>query len=157
MKKSMLFRRSVIIAAILFCISVFVYCDFANAERADRQKATFLHLEILTPHDNEELKSFYNRTNLALTRAWFVRMPEAAQLGEPGIVLVRFRLDRGGVLPNVPPSVEKRTVRKPLVDAALDAARAMSKTTRFPEGFSGPTLEFRATFFYNQPVASAKP
>ena len=119
-----------------------------------KSKVMALYVEIVTPHQEEELEEFMTQFRQSLWRSWLARMPESAMLGDSGKVIIRFQIDKDRSQPAAAPSVEQGAGKKmkSLTNAALGAIREATKPPRFPDKFVGPSIEFRATFFYNQPA-----
>lgn len=124
----------------------------------EMKKAMALHLEIVTPHEDAELKDFTARFTRVLWRNWFSVMPEDAMLGAAGTVVIRFQIEKDRSQSMEPPLVEQSPGEKlnSLTKAALSAVRDSTKSTHFPDTFARSSIELRATFSYNQPADSVK-
>jgi hypothetical protein len=123
-----------------------------------RNNVIALHLEVVTPHENAELSDFKDRFSKVLWRNWIAVMPEDAQLGAAGVVVVRFQIGRDRSQSVEPPVVEQSPGEKlrPLTKSALSAIRDSTKSTHLPDGFTHSSIELRATFYYNQPAETVK-
>jgi hypothetical protein len=117
-----------------------------------------LHLEIVTTHEDAELRDFKDRFSKVLWRNWFAVMPEDAQLGAAGVVIVRFQIQRDRSQSAEPPVVEQSPGEKlkSLTKSALSAIRDSTKSMHLPDGFTHSNIELRATFYYNQPAETVK-
>src|SRR5205823_78687 len=119
-----------------------------------RKPGMYVHLEMVTQHDESQLKDFIGNLTKSLWRNWFISMPEAAQLGEPGKVVVAFQILNGASSPE--PTVEISSGKRPLDGAATHAVRDATKKLKFPQNFAGSRIDFRAEFLYNLPKDSLK-
>lgn len=134
----------------------------ANSQRKaaanEKNKVMALNLEVVTPHEEAELKEFVAQLTKSLWRNWLALMPESAMLGDSAIVVIRFQIGKDRSQPVAPPIVEQGAgdKMKSLTNAALAAIREAKKSSRFPNTFPGPSVELRATFLYNQPADSVK-
>jgi TonB family protein len=158
----MQFMRTVafLIGVLVLCLSGAAYCEsgFQTRRKDPDPKGLVMavHLEITEPKNNDGLKDFAASFRNSLWRKWLERMPESAQLGDSGIVIVRFQVEREEPVSKM--SVEQSPGKKmeSFERAALEAIRDATKRIQLPQTFAGSTIGFRAKFFYNQPAETVK-
>lgn len=124
----------------------------------ERNNVTALHLEVVAPHEDAEVKDFTTAFTKALYRNWLAAMPENALLGAAGVVVIRFQVNKDRSPSTESPVVEQDPGKKldSLTKAALRAVRDSAKSNHLPAGFTYSSVELRATFSYNQPAESPK-
>jgi len=106
-------------------------------------------LQILTPTNGVDFTQFEKHLLAAVKAKWFAKMPESAMMGEKGMVVVRFGIQKDGTLTSQPPIVENPSKIKELDTAAIDAVRSAAPFDHLPDAFDGPSIELRLGFFYN--------
>jgi TonB family protein len=111
-------------------------------------------LEMLTPTEGVDFQSYLQRVYVTVKRNWFAVMPESAELGEKGIVVLTFRIMRDGSVPSVDPEIQRNSGKEPLDRAALSSVRASNPFEQLPAQFKGPYIELRYTYLYNIPIES---
>jgi TonB family protein len=111
-------------------------------------------LEMLTPTEGVDFQSYLERVYVTVKRNWFAVMPESAELGEKGIVVLTFRIMRDGSVPSVDPEIQRNSGKEPLDRAALSSVRASNPFEQLPAQFKGPYIELRYTYLYNIPLES---
>jgi TonB family protein len=111
-------------------------------------------LEMLTPTEGVDFQSYLERVYVTVKRNWFAVMPESAELGERGIVVLTFRIMRDGSVPSVDPEIQRNSGKEPLDRAALSSVRASNPFEQLPAQFKGPYIELRYTYLYNIPLES---
>ena len=111
-------------------------------------------LEMLTPTEGVDFQSYLERVYVTVKRNWFAVMPESAELGERGIVVLTFRIMRDGSVPSVDPEIQRNSGKEPLDRAALSSVRASNPFEQLPAQFKGPYIELRYTYLYNVPLES---
>ena|SRR5689334_20387273 len=87
----------------------------------------------------------------AIHKRWFKHMPAEARSGEVGLVLLQFRVDSDGTVPE--DSLVFRMVfsNNSLMEKALSAVRDASPFPPIPQDFQEPSLTQRIVFLYNLP------
>jgi len=108
-------------------------------------------VSILTPTEGVDFDPYLRRVLAAVKRNWFAVMPESAWMGDRGIVVLTFKIDRDGVVPQPDPVLERTSGKNPLDNAAMSAIRASSPFEPLPSEFKGPSIQLRFIFFYNIP------
>jgi outer membrane biosynthesis protein TonB len=111
-------------------------------------------LEMLTPTEGLDWSTYLQRVYLAVKGNWFAIMPESAELGERGIVVLTFKIMRDGSVPGAEPVINRNSGKEPLDRAAYSSVRASNPFEPLPSQFSGPYIELRYTYLYNIPPES---
>lgn len=106
-------------------------------------------LEMLTPDQGVDFNSYLQRVYLAVKGNWFAIMPESAELGERGIVVLTFKIMRDGSVPGAEPVINRNSGKEPLDRAAYSSVRASNPFEPLPSQFNGPYIELRYTYLYN--------
>jgi outer membrane biosynthesis protein TonB len=109
-------------------------------------------VSILTPTEGVDFNSYINRLLATVKRNWYAVMPESAMMGDKGVVVITFKINRDGVVPQPDPNLERTSGKEPLDVAALSSIRTSSPFEPLPPQFKGPFIELRFIFFYNLPV-----
>ena len=111
-------------------------------------------LEMLTPDQGVDFRSYLQRVYLAVKGNWFAIMPQSAELGERGIVVLTFKIMRDGSVPGAEPVINRNSGKEPLDRAAYSSVRASNPFEPLPAQFTGPYIELRYTYLYNIPPES---
>jgi TonB family protein len=111
-------------------------------------------VEILTPTEGVDFSTYIARVLASVKRNWYSVMPESAQLGDKGKVVLQFRILRNGVVPDQEPVMMGSSGKEPLDRAAASSIRASTPFEPLPSAFSGPYIELRFIFLYNIPLNS---
>jgi hypothetical protein len=109
-------------------------------------------VSILTPTEGVDFNSYINRLLATVKRNWYAVMPESAIMGDKGIVVITFHINRDGTVPMPDPNLERTSGKEPLDVAALSSIRTSSPFEPLPPQFKGPFIELRFIFFYNLPI-----
>ncbi|HET7150228.1 MAG TPA: TonB C-terminal domain-containing protein [Candidatus Acidoferrum sp.] len=109
-------------------------------------------LEMLTPDQGVDFRSYLERVYYTVKRNWFAVMPPSVELGDRGIVVLTFRIMRDGSVPSVEPIIRQNSGKEPLDRAAVSSVRASTPFEQLPAQFSGPYIELRYTYLYNIPL-----
>lgn len=107
---------------------------------------------ILTPTEGVDFDSYINRLLAVVKRSWYTVMPESAMMGDKGIVVITFHINRDGSVPMGDPALVRTSGKEPLDTAAMSAIRTSSPFEPLPPQFSGPYIELRFIFLYNLPL-----
>jgi len=113
-------------------------------------------VEILTPTGDVDFRDYMAHLCGDVKRNWFMVMPESAQLGDKGRVIVRFQIQKDGTLRVKEPMVEASSNKGLLDKAAVNAIRLSAPFQHLPEALRCPYIELRFTFLYNLPLKSAR-
>jgi TonB family protein len=106
-------------------------------------------LEMLTPDQGVDFRNYLQRVYLAVKGNWFAIMPESAELGERGVVVLTFKIMRDGSVPGAEPVINRNSGKEPLDRAAYSSVRASNPFEPLPSEFTGPYIELRYTYLYN--------
>jgi len=83
-----------------------------------------------------------------IRREWYARMPDIARLGVPGVVRIRFFIERNGEVTGL--QITSESGKPPMDLAARDAIAASSAFDPLPSDLTGIEREgVTITFFYN--------
>lgn len=143
-------RRLFILPALLILL-VAGACIRTLGRADDRVPRTVCMAEILTPTEGVDFSSFVQAAWRRVSLKWFSYMPEAAQLGRQGRVVARFKIKRDGSLQTGSPALEETSGRKDLDGAALSGIKSAAPFKKFPQEFTGQSIELRFIFLYNLP------
>jgi len=106
-------------------------------------------LQMLTPDQGVDFSGYLQRVHDTIERNWFAVMPASVQLGDKGIVMLKFRIMRDGSVPVDDPNIEQNSGKEPLDRAAYSSIRASNPFERLPGQFTGPYIELRCIYYYN--------
>jgi len=109
-------------------------------------------IEMLTPDQGVDFRSYLERVYVTVKRNWFAVMPASVELGERGIVVLTFKIMRDGNVPSAEPTIQRNSGKEPLDRAAFSSVRSSSPFEPLPAQFSGPYIELRYTYLYNIPL-----
>jgi TonB family protein len=110
-------------------------------------------LQMLTPTEGVDFSGYLARVLDSVKRNWYAIMPESAEMGDRGRVVLDFKILRDGNVPGEDPEMMSSSQKEPLDRAASGAIRASSPFEPLPSAFSGPYIELRFTFLYNIPLS----
>src|SRR5215831_15024366 len=111
--------------------------------------------QILTPTEGVDFSDYMARVLASVRRNWYAVMPESAQLGDRGRVVLEFSIRRDGSVPNDDPQRLMGSGKEPLDRAAVSAIRSSNPFDHLPPAFSGPEIRLRFIFLYNLPLEAA--
>jgi TonB family protein len=109
-------------------------------------------LEMLTPTEGVDFTNYLARVLASVKRNWYSVMPESAQLGERGKVVLQFQIMKNGAVPEPQPAMIGSSGKDPLDRAAISSIRTSNPFEPLPPAFSSPYIEIRITFLYNIPL-----
>jgi TonB family protein len=109
-------------------------------------------VSILTPTNGVDFSSYLQRLVAIVRRNWYAVMPESALMGDKGIVMITFHINRDGSMPGLDPVLERTSGKEPLDAAAISAIRTSNPFEPLPQEFKGPDIQLRFIFFYNLPI-----
>jgi outer membrane biosynthesis protein TonB len=112
-------------------------------------------VQILTPTEGVDFNDYIQRVIASVRRNWYAVMPESAQLGDKGIVVLEFSIRRDGSVPGNEPDKLRGSGKEPLDRAAISSIRSSNPFDHLPSAFSGPEIRLRFIFLYNLPVEAA--
>jgi len=111
--------------------------------------------QILTPTEGVDFSDYMARVLARVRLNWYAVMPESAQLGDRGRVVLEFSIRRDGSVPNDDPQRLMGSGKEPLDRAAVSAIRSSNPFDHLPPAFSGPEIRLRFIFLYNLPLEAA--
>jgi TonB family protein len=111
--------------------------------------------QILTPTEGVDFSDYMARVLASVRRNWYAVMPESAQLGDRGRVVLEFSIRRDGSVPNEDPQRLLGSGKEPLDRAAVSAIRSSNPFDHLPPAFGGPEIRLRFIFLYNLPLEAA--
>jgi outer membrane biosynthesis protein TonB len=111
--------------------------------------------QILTDTQGVDFNSYLQRLLATVKRNWYTVMPESALMGDKGIVMLTFKINRDGSVPLPDPNLERTSGKQPLDTAALSSIRTSSPFEPLPPAFKGDFIELRFIYFYNIPPDTA--
>jgi TonB family protein len=114
-------------------------------------------VQMLTPTEGVDFSGYLARVLDSVKRNWYAIMPESAEMGDRGRVILDFKILRDGNVPDPDPEMRSSSQKEPLDRAASGAIRASSPFEPLPPEFSGPYIELRFIFLYNIPLSEAGP
>ena len=109
-------------------------------------------LEMLTPDQGVDFRSYLQRVHDVIERNWFSVMPPSVELGDRGTVVLTFKIMRDGSVAVGDPVINRNSGKEPLDRAAFSSIRASNPFDRLPPEFTGPYIELRCTYLYNIPL-----
>jgi TonB family protein len=112
-------------------------------------------VQILTPTEGVDFNDYIQRVIASVKRNWYAVMPESAQLGDKGVVVLEFSIHRDGSVPANEPDRLRGSGKEPLDRAAISAIRSSNPFDHLPPAFSGPEIRLRFIFLYNLPLDAA--
>src|ERR1700747_1841262 len=125
-------------------------------EPATPPRGFYPSVEILTPTGDVDFRDYVAHLCGKVKRNWFAFMPQSAQLGDKGRVVVRSQVQKDGPLRVKEPMVEASSNKGPLEQAAVSAILSSAPFQHLPEAFRGPYIELRFIFLYNLPLESPR-
>ena len=111
--------------------------------------------QILTPTEGVDFSDYMARVLARVRLNWYAVMPESAQLGDRGRVVLEFSIRRDGSVPNEDPQRLMSSGKEPLDRAAVSSIRSSNPFDHLPSAFSGPEIRLRFIFLYNLPLEAA--
>jgi TonB family protein len=111
-------------------------------------------MSILSDTEGVDFTSYMNRLHDAVMRNWTAVLPESYYMGDKGIVVITFTIDRNGTIHINEPILERTSGKEALDRAVLAAIRTSVPFEPLPSQYKKPGLELRAVFFYNIPPGS---
>lgn len=106
-------------------------------------------LELKSDPMGVDFKPYLIRVLATVRRNWFAIYPEAARLGQRGMVKVEFAVAKDGSIPKV--TYAEQSGSRPLDEAAVAALSASNPLPPLPAEFKGQRVVLEFTFTYNMP------
>jgi len=111
--------------------------------------------QILTPTEGVDFSDYMARVLARVRLNWYAVMPESAQMGDRGRVVLEFSIRRDGSVPNDDPQRLLSSGKEPLDRAAVSSIRSSNPFDHLPSAFGGPEIRLRFIFLYNLPLEAA--
>jgi TonB family protein len=111
-------------------------------------------MSILSDTEGVDFTSYMNRLHDIVMRNWTAVLPESYYMGDKGIVVITFTIDRNGTIHINEPVLERTSGKEALDRAVLAAIRTSVPFEPLPAQYKKPGLVLRAAFFYNIPPGS---
>jgi TonB family protein len=111
-------------------------------------------MSILTDTEGVDFDSYMRRLHDIVLKNWSAVLPESYYMGDKGIVVITFHIDRNGAIHVTDPVLERTSGKEALDRAVLAAIRTSVPFEPLPSQFKGPFIELRAAFFYNMQPGS---
>jgi outer membrane biosynthesis protein TonB len=105
--------------------------------------------QLLSDPQGVDFDAYLQRVYITVKRNWFAVMPASVDLGDKGVVSLRFKIMKGGAVPDGEPVTEYGSGKEPLDRAAISSIRASNPFEPLPPEFKGPYIELRFTYYYN--------
>ena len=106
-------------------------------------------LEILTPTEGIDFRSYLPNVYRTTKKRWFANMPASVAKGQKGINVVEFRILQDGTVPKEFMKMRSVSGKADLDEASLAAIRGAEPFGKLPADFTAPFIELRLTFYYN--------
>ena len=106
-------------------------------------------MTILTDTQGVDFKSYMRRLHDIVMKNWSAVLPESFYMGDKGIVVITFHIDRDGTIHVTEPILERTSGKEALDRAVMAAIRSSVPFEPLPSQFKGPFIELRAAFYYN--------
>ena len=106
-------------------------------------------MQILTDTEGVNFDSYMRRLHDIVLKNWSAVLPESYYMGDKGIVVITFHIDRDGSIHVTEPVLERTSGKEALDRAVLAAIRSSVPFEPLPSQFKGPFIELRAAFSYN--------
>jgi TonB family protein len=113
-------------------------------------------VSILSDTQGVDFNSYLARLVESVRRNWYAVIPESARMGDKGVVMITFHINKDGAVPFPDPNLERTSGKPPLDIAAMSAIRASSPFEPLPPQFHGNDIELRFIFLYNLRVEDLK-
>jgi TonB family protein len=109
-------------------------------------------IQMLSPSHGIDFSEYLKRVLESVKRNWFAIIPESARMGDKGIVVIQFRIQHDGSVPDPDPRLMRTSGKEPLDRAAMSAIRASNPFEPLPSQYPEPQIELRFIFLYNLPL-----
>ncbi|HXO04005.1 MAG TPA: TonB family protein [Candidatus Sulfotelmatobacter sp.] len=106
-------------------------------------------MQILTDTEGVNFDSYMRRLHDIVLKNWSAVLPESYYMGDKGIVVITFTIDRNGTIHVTDPVLERTSGKEALDRAVFAAIRSSVPFEPLPSQFKGPFIVLRAAFFYN--------
>jgi TonB family protein len=106
-------------------------------------------MTILSDLQGWDPKSYMNRLHAIVMRNWTAVLPESYYMGDKGIVVITFTINRDGTIHVDEPILDRTSGKEALDRAVMAAIRSSVPFEPLPPEYKGDSLQLRGAFFYN--------
>jgi len=106
-------------------------------------------MTILTDTEGVDFNSYMRRLHDIVMKNWSAVLPESFYMGDKGVVVITFHIDRDGSIHVTEPLLERTSGKEALDRAVMAAIHSSVPFEPLPTEFKGPFIELRAAFYYN--------
>lgn len=106
-------------------------------------------MTILTDTEGVDFNSYMRRLHDIVMKNWSAVLPESFYMGDKGVVVITFHIDRDGSIHVTEPVLERTSGKEALDRAVMSAIHSSVPFEPLPTEFKGPFIELRAAFYYN--------
>jgi periplasmic protein TonB len=111
--------------------------------------AGFPGMTILSDLQGWDPKSYMTRLHAIVMRNWTAVLPESYYMGDKGIVVITFTINRDGSIHVDEPILDRTSGKEALDRAVMAAIRSSVPFEPLPPEYKGDSLQLRGAFFYN--------
>ncbi len=111
--------------------------------------SAYAGVQMLTDDEGIDFNDYLHRVYVTVKQNWFAVMPASVSLGDQGVVSLRFRITKNGVVPDGEPRQVFSSGKEPLDRAAYSSIRASTPFQPLPPGFKADYIELQFTYYYN--------
>jgi TonB family protein len=106
-------------------------------------------MTILSDLQGWDPKSYMNRLHAIVMRNWTAVLPESYYMGDKGIVVITFTINRDGTIHVDEPTLDRTSGKEALDRAVMAAIRSSVPFEPLPPDYKGDSLQLRGAFYYN--------
>jgi periplasmic protein TonB len=111
--------------------------------------AGFPGMTILSDLQGWDPKSYMTRLHAIVMRNWTAVLPESYYMGDKGIVVITFTINRDGSIHVDEPILDRTSGKEALDRAVMAAIRSSVPFEPLPPEYKRDSLQLRGAFFYN--------
>jgi TonB family protein len=111
--------------------------------------AGFPGMTILSDLQGWDPKSYMTRLHAIVMRNWTAVLPESYYMGDKGIVVITFTINRDGSIHVDEPILDRTSGKEALDRAVMAAIRSSVPFEPLPPEYKGDSLQLRGAFYYN--------
>ena len=97
-------------------------------------------LQVLSSTEGIDFRTYLDSLYFSIRRNLLATIPESAAIGEKGIVVVRFQIQKDGTLPDKSATIVSSSGKKDMDAVAFSAIRTAAPFARLPEGYAEANL-----------------
>ena len=125
------------------------YMPPGGMPEGDELKKLAAGATILTPTEGVDFDAWLRRMTVTANRNLGYEMPDSVLLGQRGVTVVRFRVNRDGTMPPPYPILERTSGTESLDRACMACLTASNPFDPLPSAFKGPYIEIQGVCFFN--------